>query len=264
MTKSKKPRKKREPSARVKLSRDLVADRKALRARIRELIKKEKASRETLRVFNMGTKRARPTDEYPEFIRTSMTMPVIALTVNKCTGGAVTLQDWVLPVELDLNQPTFIELNKLVIWLDAPLTIDFASVSATANETATQRVIDIFILNERRTAAPVGDDNAIVMHAVLTLHLDWVGTTTTAQNCGIVNWSKSHLRAMRDYEDNKTGQGLLIAQPRLFLLAEEVMTEGATDTGTPAASLVNFKMEFRLTDRVSPKEFFTEMIAKFS
>jgi len=30
------------------------------------------------------------------------------------------------------------------------------------------------------------------------------------------------------------------------------------------ATRVNFKMEFRLTDKVSSKEFFTEMIAKFS
>jgi len=43
MSKSKKPRKKREPSARVKLSRDLVAERKSLRSRIKELIKKEQS-----------------------------------------------------------------------------------------------------------------------------------------------------------------------------------------------------------------------------
>lgn len=43
MGKTDKPRKKRQPSARVKLRRDLIAERKATRHRIRELIKKERS-----------------------------------------------------------------------------------------------------------------------------------------------------------------------------------------------------------------------------
>ncbi len=42
MGKTKKPRKKREPSAKQKLKRDLVADRKTLRKRIKELVSKNK------------------------------------------------------------------------------------------------------------------------------------------------------------------------------------------------------------------------------
>lgn len=43
MTKSKKARKKREPSARVSLRKDLLKTRKATRQKIKELIRLEKA-----------------------------------------------------------------------------------------------------------------------------------------------------------------------------------------------------------------------------
>jgi len=42
MGKTSKPRRKREPSAKQKLKRDLVADRKTLRKRIKELLHKNK------------------------------------------------------------------------------------------------------------------------------------------------------------------------------------------------------------------------------
>lgn len=210
-------------------------------------------------------KRGREKDEYPEFIRETVTMPVVTTTANTCSASSLVLQDWVLPVELDLNQPTFIELNKLVVWLDTVTShVQIASASAVGGELALSRVVKVFILNERRTAIPLGDDNAIIMQAELTLVQSWASTTSSAANCAVLDKSKTERRAVRKYEDKKTGMGLLVAQPRIFLMCAEIMTEGALDLGVHTASQVNFKMEFRLTDQVSSKEFFTEMIAKFS
>ncbi len=58
MTKSKKPRKKREPSLRVKVRRDLVAERKALRAKIRELLKKAKGKDRDISSLSNAKKRS--------------------------------------------------------------------------------------------------------------------------------------------------------------------------------------------------------------
>jgi len=209
-------------------------------------------------------KRGREKDEYPEFIRERIVMPVITTVSATCVTGAVVLQDWVLPVELDLNQPTFIELNKFVVWIESPFSTNDASGSGIGGELALQRQVDVFIMNERRTAVPSGDDNAIMMHCRLTMHQEWAVTASSSANCGVINHAKSNIREERNYEDAKTGQGLLIAQPRIFLLAVETMAEGTEDLGVHTATRVNFKMEFRLTDKVSSKEFFTEMIAKFS
>lgn len=59
MTKSKKPRAKREPNARVKLLRDLHKEHKALRLRIRELIFKQKAKLRDIKSLGRGHGQAR-------------------------------------------------------------------------------------------------------------------------------------------------------------------------------------------------------------
>lgn len=56
--KKEKPVKKRKPNARVKLSRDLVAERKALRERIKELIKKEKSKSRDIKSLRYGKARS--------------------------------------------------------------------------------------------------------------------------------------------------------------------------------------------------------------
>jgi len=208
------------------------------------------------------TKR-RAKDEYPEFIRDRMILPLLDPATDSCAQGAVILQDWVLPVELDLNQPTFIELNKLVANIKPTQCLSSGSNTATLNELTLQRHVKFYVLNERRTIEPLLDDNAIVAVFNLVETHRWNATTAAAQNASHLDVAGSQLREERTYEDNLTGQGLLIAQPRLFLMAIESNSQGGDIVHTGQTE-IGIKMEFRLTDRVSSKEFFTEMIAKFS
>ncbi len=209
------------------------------------------------------TKR-RAKDEYPEFIRERILMPLLSIPQgDTCVVGVPQLQDWALPVELDLHQPTFIELNKLVGNMKPVRCQVSESSTATLNEVALQRVVTLYVLNERRTVEPLLDDNAIVSVMHLSQTHRWITTTAPAQNASYLDHGGSQLREERNYEDNLTGQGLLIAQPRLFLMAIESNSQGG-DINHTEQTEIGIKMEFRLTDRVSSKEFFTEMIAKFS
>jgi len=210
------------------------------------------------------TKRGRAKDEYPEWIRERMLLPLLPLAGDSCATSAVLLADWVLPVELDLNQPTFIELNKLVANIKpTQCQHDSSNTTATAEEVALQRHVKFFVLNERRTIEPLLDDNAIVATFNLVETHRFLNTSAGTQNASYLDMASSQLRESRDYEDNRTGQGLLIAQPRLFLMAIESNSQTA-DVAHSNQTEIGIKMEFRLTDRVSSKEFFTEMIAKFS
>lgn len=204
------------------------------------------------------------TDEYPEWIREQMALTLLNIAADTSTTSTAQLQDWVLPVELDLHSPTFIELNSLTIWLDAPDTIRSATATAAAGELCLDRMVHVYIMNERRTVEPTLSDNAVIMRAVLNHRQSWIGASAAAANQAQFDLSKSRLRAHRNFEDERTGMGLLITQPRIFILVVEVDTQGNVDFDHTGVTNVGFKMTFRLTDDVDGEEFWTEMIAKFS
>ncbi len=194
-----------------------------------------------------------------------MVMPVVGIAADACASNALQLADWILPVELDLNQPTFIELNKLVVWVDNILDCSVeTSTTVGAGDLAKAHFFDIFVLNERRTALPADDDNAIMAKFKLSHTMIFAKTTSAATTIAYKDVSKSKDRDERLYEDRKTGQGLLIAQPRIYLMVREEIAQGDHDLAHVDTPIISFKMEFRLTDRVSRQEFFTEMIGKFS
>lgn len=209
-------------------------------------------------------KRSRDKDEYPEWIRTKMNLTVLDVGVTNSTTSTVQLQDWVLPVEINLTHPMFIELNSLTCWIDAADTEAQASTTATAGQLALDRMVHVYVLNERRTAEPTLSDNAIIARFVLNHRMSFGLTTSGANNIIHFDNSKSKLRDHREYEDEKTGFGLLISQPRIFLLVVEVDTQAAQELGHTDATQVGLKMTFRLTERVSAKEFLTNMIASVS
>ncbi len=210
-------------------------------------------------------KRSREKDEYPEWIRTEMELTLLDPAIIATATSNVQLQDWILPVEINLTHPMFIELNSLTTWIDANDTVAAASVTAVAGALALDRQVHVYVLNERRTAEPTLSDNAIIARFVLNHRLTWVGTGSPGTNVASLDVNKSTLRDHREYEDQKTGLGLLITQPRIFLLVVEVDTQsGAVDFVHTDQTHVGFKMTFRLTERVSAKEFLTQMIASVS
>ncbi len=211
-------------------------------------------------------KRGREKDEYPEWIREQATLTLLNPAANASVVSNVQLQDWVLPVELDLTNPTFIELNSLTAWIDAEDSQGPITGTFDAYEMALDRLVHVYVMNERRTAEPSLADNAVIAHFVLNHRLTYTRNTISASaaNGTCLDLSHSELRGHREYEDSRTGQGLLITQPRIFLLFLERNSQGETDFAHTDQTHVGLKMTFRLTDRVSSKEFFTEMIAKFS
>lgn len=209
-------------------------------------------------------KRGRAKDEYPEWIREQMTLTLLDPSADAVAVSAVQIADWTLPVELDLVHPTFIELNSLTCWIDAAKTLVAGTATAVAGELSLDRSVRIYILNERRTAEPTLSDNAIIAKFVLNLRMSWVATTAAATNTAFFDVFKSKLRDHREYEDARTGMGLLITQPRLYLLVVEQDMQGSDNHEHQDQTTVGFKMTFRLTDRVTSREFWTEQIAKFS
>lgn len=209
-------------------------------------------------------KRSREKDEYPEWIRTQMDLTLLDVAADNFIVSSVQLQDWVLPVEINLTHPMFIELNSLTVWIDAKETDPPTSATAVAGELAMDRMVHIYILNERRTAEPTLSDNAIIARFVLNHRMSFSKTTAAATNLAAFDLSKSMLRDHREYEDEKTGYGLLITQPRIFLLVVETDTQGDLDLVHTDKTQIGFKMTFRLTDRVSAREFMTQMIASVS
>lgn len=210
-------------------------------------------------------KRSREKDEYPEWIRTQMDLALLDVGTVDFKKSNVQLQDWVLPVEINLTHPMFIELNSLTCWITAnDNPIAQASQTQVVGNLGLDRTVHIYILNERRTAEPTLSDNAIIARFVLNHRTTFAVTSTGSNNIMVLDNSKSQLRDHREYEDEKTGYGLLITQPRIFLLAVETDTQGILEVAHADKTQIGFKMTFRLTERVSAKEFLTQMIASVS
>lgn len=201
-------------------------------------------------------------DEYPEQIRQEFQM--LALTPGACNdaSGTLTIFEWVMPVDINLTNPTFVELNSIRAEVDDSLRfVDSTAIVAASNSLAFYSVADIWVSKERRTQAPNLNDNSIIAHFVLVKHLKWgCDTASSAQNVAVLDHGASNLTAERNYEDEKTGQGFLIAQPRLFVLIQDRAASGPGPI-IPAAQSFGLTMTYRLTTRVSAREFMTEVIA---
>ncbi len=213
----------------------------------------------------MGGKRKRNSfhevkDKYPEFIRTQIIPATPGGAANTATVGTLTAFTWEIPVELNLDHPVYIELEKLVVYVET-VTGAALSTTADANDMQSQEIFHVVLMKEPRTALPAEDDNAMIGHWDFRDTKLWASTSAAANNIGYS--VDPELRSERDYQDFKTGNGLLLTQPRLFILAQRTQTSGDVAI-TPIERPVNFKMQFRLVTDVTAREFMTEIVAQFN
>ena len=201
-------------------------------------------------------------DKYPEYIRTQITPVTPVAALNTTVSGAITAFTWEIPVELNLDHPVYIELEKLVAYVEHTVVTQAASVTVNGGDLQSQDIWDVVLLTEPRTTFPAEDDNAILAHWDLMETKVWANTSAASTNVGY-NLSTGTLREERDYQDMTTGNGLLLTQPRLFLLAQRSTTIGDIIVVNGARPF-NLKMQFRLVTDVTAREFMTEIVAAFN
>lgn len=167
-----------------------------------------------------------------------------------------------MPVSINLDNPTFVELNSIEAEVDSGQRFEEQSAVTTVDTTTTamNTLADIWVSKERRTAVPSLNDNSIIAHFVLTKTLKWICISAGTANVAYLSTGDSTLRDKREYEDERTGQGFLIAQPRLFVLIRDMINMGP-DLFQLAAQSYGLTMKYRLTTRVTAREFMTEVIA---
>lgn len=202
-------------------------------------------------------------DKYPERIRNVITPAVPGtLTANQSSRGTFTALTWTLPVEINLDHPVYIELEKLQVF-QSPLTFAVDGVStATAGSTVLTRWWDIWFMKEQRTVAPSNDDNAIIDHFMLEQEYTW-GDTSAGGASMIMPKAGMPQSVIHDYQDQTTGNGLLLTQPRIYVYGRDTITVG-TEAVLASSHNIGLMMQFRLVTDVTAREFLTEVVGAYS
>ncbi len=211
----------------------------------------------------MPGRRGRVLDKFPQQIHNDIIPGAPAVTADQPNVGVFTEVEWSVPVTLSLRGSTLLEAGTIA----ADFVSDFAehnyAQAATLMTTiAGQAWIRVWVMNERRTAIPSQEDNAVL--AYFTFHwLEMTGSNAVSATTFTYQDHDAPLHQERNLEDAKTGQGALVAQPTLYVYAQYQNQIGQTDVVQVAAH-VRLSLHYRNVETPSGEEFVTELMAKFT
>lgn len=216
----------------------------------------------------MPGSRGRVLDKFPQTIYDDITPAVPATAADETITGAFTEDEWDVPVTLSLQHSTLLEAGRFT----ADLIYDNASHSHTqlAGTSATTGVqtilqfnsIRVWIMNERRTGVPSSGDVAVLAYFDFKVHMMCMSVSPLASTFFVpsdtTEWHKE-----LEMQDEKTGQGALIAQPRLYVYSSYTNTNDLANS-TEVGWKVRLGMQYRNVPTPSGREFITELMAKFT
>lgn len=204
--------------------------------------------------------RRRVKDQYPQRKNDTLILATLTPADNEVVYATFAAINWELPTNIDLTDPVFIECEK--IWIELEIDREPAGdgVPGTANFMAYERSVEFWVTKEPRTQPPAFSDNSIIMHDTLHELRFWSNTIATSTKYLAPS---SKLKIEIDLQDETTGNGILLAQPRIFLLLRQTVTFGIQSPALPISHL-NHSMQYRLIDDVTKEEFFTEAIGNWA
>jgi len=216
----------------------------------------------------MPGSRGKVLDKFPQTIYDDILPTAPATAADSTVTGTFTEDEWDVPVTLSLQHSTLLEAGRFT----ADLIYDNVSHPFTqlSGADATNPILDVvqlnsirvWIMNERRTGVPANGDVAVLAYFDFKIHLIPMATSTLATTFFIPKdttvWQKQI-----DMQDEKTGQGALVAQPRLYVYSSYTNTQDIANL-TEIAWRVRLSMQYRNVPTPSGKEFITELMAKFT
>lgn len=211
-----------------------------------------------------GRRRGRVLDKFPQQVHNSITPAKPAGTADQPNAiTALTEVEWSVPVTLSLRGSTLLEAGQI----EADLVNDFGEqvyTQAAADPTtvAGQAWIRVWVMNEKRTSIPTENDNAVL--AYFTFHyLILAGATGINDVCFTYPLHDTKMHQNRMLEDQKTGQGALVAQPTLYVYSD-YRNQIGNATVVPVDWIVRLSLHYRNVETPSGEEFVTELMAKFT
>lgn len=211
----------------------------------------------------MSRRRGRVLDKFPQQIHNEITPSQPAGTANQPNVGPFTEVEWSVPVTLSLRGSTLLEAGQI----ECDLVSDFAEHAFQQAATdpmviAGQAWIRIWVMNERRTAIPSENDNAVL--AYFTFHyLIRPGGTLASDISFTYPDHTQPMHQKRNLEDMKTGQGALVAQPTLYIYGDYRNQLGQTVVVREDWQC-RLTLHYRNVETPSGEEFITELMAKFT
>ncbi len=205
----------------------------------------------------MSRKRGREQDEFPQQLQDAFPCATVNPIISVTTSSVITETEWRMPVELDLNHPIFIEASKLHCTQDIPLSNN-GIATGVAGAPSQVVIRELKIMKEPRGTAvwPTDADRSTL--ATFRLQSTFVATGTATQGLTYTEMEKWVY-----LEDARTGLGELISQPRLYVLTRtSVSAAGLVDPGVVLAKDLYMSLHYRMTTRVSGREYLTELIAR--
>ena len=216
----------------------------------------------------MPGSRGKVLDKFPQQVHVGVIPAVPTTAVDVCATGTFTETDWDVPVTLSLQHSTLLEAGRFSADLindhsAHPLT-QLAGTSDVTNvlNIAQVNFIRVWVMNERRTAIPSLADSAVLARFDFIVHMVPMSQFALATTF-VVPDAQTEFNKLIDLQDEKTGQGLLVAQPKLFVYSSYTNCQDIANL-TETAWQVRLSMHYRNVPTPSGKEFITELMAKFT
>ncbi len=183
---------------------------------------------------------------------------------DSSVAGGFTEVEWSVPVTLSLRGSTLLEAGKISADLVYDRAIHTYTQVAAPNNTSTAGMgtMRCWVMNEKRTAAPTNQDNAVLAY------FEWQyfyipASITAAAITSTYPTMEASRHKLIELEDLKTGQGALVAQPTLYIYAQSNVTADSVAIEETAWT-IRLTLHYRNVETPSGEEFVTELMAKFT
>jgi len=212
----------------------------------------------------MGRGRGRVLDKFPQQVHNGITPAEAVAVADSSIAGAFTEVEWSVPVTLSLRGSTLLEANKITADLVFDRALHAYAQHATAITTvAGMGTMRCWVMNEKRTAAPTLEDNAVMAYFEWQYYYRPMQIIASAGTFTVPELHGSGPHKEIELEDAKTGQGALVAQPTIYIYAQGNVSSGVTVIEETAWT-IRLSLHYRNVETPSGEEFVTELMAKFT
>lgn len=211
-----------------------------------------------------GRSRGRVLDKFPQQIHNEIIPAEPVAVLNQSIVGTFTEVEWSVPVTLSLRGSTLLEAGTISADLVPDRVVHAYTQPAAGDETAIGGVstVRVWVMNEKRTAIPTNQDNAVLAYFEWTVFEMPMSRTATADTFTVPKIHGGQHRSI-ELEDMKTGQGALVAQPTLYIYGS-YNTQSDVVVIEENAYKVRLTLHYRNVETPSGEEFVTELMAKFT
>lgn len=196
-------------------------------------------------------------DVYPQAVHKEALAAIGLGTADVVTNGTFTETEWTVPVIINLEHATLMEVGRVTCDLLHPL-VTKAQAGIAASTTFQTVLLRTWLMEERRTGVPTADDPATIALFDFWITELMSGANTNAQQLQPV--VQGDWKQVLELEDEKTGQGQLIAQRTIYLYTQSYCFGGEA-TLAPNLYTTRVGLQYRNVGTPSGREFLTKRLA---